>query len=123
MRDACYCDYGDPPQFLHTEERKARTGKKCTECGGQILPGEHYEHVRGKWDNSVDTYRTCARCLRLRQWVAAHVPCFCWYYTTVRENAQETIDEYKHECPGLWFGWGRLEVAIRKHRKATRLAA
>ena len=111
--DACYCDY-DPAEFYHREERKARKPQKCGECGRKIAPGERYEHVRGKWCGEVDTCRTCQRCLVLRKWVQAHVPCFCWHFGNMREDARETISEYAHECPGLWFGWGRREVAIRR---------
>jgi hypothetical protein len=65
MMTDCYCDY-DPPEFYHKETRKARTAKKCYECYGPIAPGERYEHVCGKWDGHIDTYRTCDRRLELR---------------------------------------------------------
>jgi len=109
---ACHCDY-DPAEFYHKELRKARKPHRCDECGRAIMSGERYEHVRAKWDGYVSTLRTCPRCLTLRAWVLAHVPCFCWSHQNMREDARETIDEYKHECPGLWFGWGRLEIAVR----------
>lgn len=122
MDDACYCDYDDPPAFYHKETRKARKPHKCTECGRAIMPGERYEHIRAKWDSIPDVVRTCPRCLDLKRWVEAHVPCVCWYHHAIRDNAAEAIHEYMHECPGLWFGWGRKEVAIRRQPRFSNLA-
>lgn len=114
--DACYCDY-DPPEFYHQETRRAKKEHHCSECAREIEPGEAYEHVRGKWDGRVDTFKTCPRCLALREWVRAHVPCFCWAHGNIIEDAIETARGYAHEAPGLLFGAYRRQVAIRRQRK------
>ena len=122
MSAACHCDY-DPADFYRKTERKARKFHHCYECNGGVQPGEIYEHVSAKWEGQVDSFATCCRCVALRKWVLAHVPCFCWHHGNMRDEARETINEYKHEAPGLWFGWARREIAIRKMGKARRVAA
>lgn len=114
--DACYCDY-DPPEFYHQEVRRAKKEHRCSECGRSISPGESYEHVRGKWDGYVDTFKTCPRCLALKAWVQARVPCLCWAHGNIIEDAIEGAREYAHEAPGLLFGAYRRQIAIRRQRK------
>jgi hypothetical protein len=114
--DACYCDY-EPAEFYHQETRKAKKAHRCSECGREIEPGDAYEHVRGKWDGEMGVFKTCPRCLALREWVKAHVPCFCWAHGNIIEDAIETARNYAHEAPGLLFGAYRRQVAIRRQRK------
>ena len=113
--DACYCDY-EPAEFYHQETRKAKKEHKCSECGRAIDAGESYQHVRGKWDGDVGTFKTCPRCLALKDWVAAHVPCFCWAHGNIIEDAIETAASYR-EVPGFLFGAYRRQVAIRRQHK------
>ena len=111
----CYCDW-DAPTFYHRENRTARKQHKCDECGVSIVPGECYEHVRGKWDGDVGVFKTCPRCLALREWVVAHVPCSCWAHGNMREDVLSEAEHYGMQAPGLWFGALRREVIIRRHR-------
>ena len=79
MDDSCYCDY-DAPIFYHkTDVERAREPHECEECSRTILPGESYERVRALWDRGEGprTVYTCAWCVALREWMVAHVPCFC----------------------------------------------
>lgn len=115
MSDACYCDYESPSVFREGT-CKARKHHKCGECGSTIQPGETYEHVWGIWGGCPETYKTCPRCLELRKYVTAHVPCFCLEYGNMLEGATETLREYAYEAPGLWFGGARLLVNINKLR-------
>jgi hypothetical protein len=108
----CSCDY-DCPEFYVAEHRRARTAHRCDECQRSIEPGERYEHVRGKWDGQVGSFDTCTRCLALREWVAAHVPCFCWAHGNLLDDAIETARAYADQAPGLLFGAYRRELAIR----------
>lgn len=73
----CYCDY-DPPEFVSTDTRKARTTHKCCECGHEIKPGEKYEHVVGKWDGTLSTFDTCEKCVDLRDSLADQNGCFTY---------------------------------------------
>jgi len=113
MSDACYCDY-EQAVWCRTTEPKARKIHRCSECHGPIPVGENYEYAVGKWDY-VQQYRTCRACMALRQYVNDLVPCFCWAYGQMREDARNTIDEYRRELSGMWFGWARHEVKAR-HR-------
>lgn len=113
---SCFCDY-DPAEFYHAQRRKARKPHKCDECRRAIQPGETYEHARGKWEGDVGTFDTCCRCLALRDFVQAHVPCFCWAHGNMIEDATETADEYAHETVGLKFGALRREVLIYRGQK------
>ena len=67
------------------------------------------------------TYRACCRCIALRDWVQAHVPCLCWAHGSMIEDSLGEIDmRYRAEAPGLYFGAMRRYVAIRRHQRATR---
>jgi hypothetical protein len=114
----CYCDY-DEPRFYCKTERTARKVHRCDECGARVQPGEKYEHVAA-YQDGMNTYKTCARCLDLRQWTKAHVPCFCWYHFSMIENAVETCQHYAHEAPGLLFGAYRRQVLINRAAAASR---
>lgn len=115
----CFCEY-ELPQFIHIRMRKARKPHACTECGVTIQPGDTYEKVSGSWEGHIENFKTCARCLELREWVQAHVPCFCYGFGNVREEALEAAREWAHEAPGLLFGAYRREVAIRRAVRAQR---
>ena len=114
--DACYCD-GDSPEFFSETVNTARKAHRCSECGRAIEVGEQYENVAGKWDGDFSTFKTCLRCRAVRLYVIEHVPCFCWTYTDLLNDARETVADYSRELPGMWFGFGRLLVAATRHRK------
>lgn len=117
MTDACYCDY-EPPEAHSRSLRKARKAHRCDECFRSIAPGETYEYVWGKWEGDVSTFKTCPRCLKLREWLQAHVPCFCWAHGNLIEDASNTVEDYAHEAPGLRFGFLRRKVLIEGRRHA-----
>jgi hypothetical protein len=112
---ACSCDY-EPAEFYHKKDRKARKAHKCEECGSAIKPGQRYEHVFGKWDGRLDSFKTCERCIALRDHLAAHVRCFCWAHGNMLEDARNEVENLPHEAvgTGLLFELGRLAVAIKR---------
>lgn len=111
----CSCDY-DAPEFYHKETRKARFPHKCGECRGPISPGETYEHVRGKWNGDIDSYKTCALCVELREWATISVPCFCGSHGNLHDDVRAMVDEVRHGVPGFIFEWGRRMVKINRQR-------
>jgi hypothetical protein len=113
---SCYCDYESPEFYSEKQISRARTQHKCNECHRQIMPGEAYQSVSGKWDGDFYVNKTCAHCLELKNYVQAHVPCFCWAFGELIESAMETIRGYANIAPGLLFGAYRRQVAI-KHAK------
>ena len=116
MSNDCYCDY-DPPKFHHREIRRARKQHKCCECGGTIMPGEQYEHVRGKWDD-VATFDTCERCHDIWMWTQNNIPCLCWEYGNRIENCRDAIFEGPSvEADGMRFGFLRRLVMRDKHNR------
>lgn len=44
----------------------ARKEHTCYECGRAIRPGVRYELVKGCWDGSWSTFKTCLPCRDLR---------------------------------------------------------
>lgn len=95
MADACYCDDGDPPIFYRkTEVAQAREPHPCYECGAAILPGESYERVHALWDrhDGPQTVHTCAWCIDLREYMVAHVPCFCVLHGGLFEYVTNEMD-------------------------------
>lgn len=114
----CYCDY-EPPSVYSKETRKARKEHKCAECGTLIKRGDKYEYVFGVWDGTVDYIKTCGQCVDLREFVRAHIPCFCWAHHNLHEDCIEMAREYSHEAPGLLFGTYRRSIR-REVRHAPR---
>lgn len=125
MRYDCYCDY-DPAEFYRAEIRTARKMHKCEECAGSILPGDRYESAIGKWDGRVDTFKTCERCVDIRQWVKNNVPCLCWAHGDTMDACREAVDEASWRAPtetvGLRFGFLRRVVARDKFNAQRRSA-
>jgi hypothetical protein len=118
----CFCDY-ESPSFYSRAEPKAAKVHSCDECGRAIHKAEQYEKVAAVWDGLFGTYRTCQRCLNLRAYVQAHVPCFCWAHGNIIEDAIEAARHWNREAPGLLFGAYRLQAAIRRNPSKRDLAA
>lgn len=97
---------------------KARKDHKCTECRKPIKAGEKYEYVFGVWDE-VETFKTCCRCVAVREYVEAHVPCFCWAYGAMLSEARDAIYYAAPEVPGMGMEFGRLYVAAIKRLEVT----
>lgn len=114
---ACYCDF-DPPEFSRVSVVTARVSHKCESCGCNIPSGSRYERAVGKWPDGFDSFATCAECLALRQYVTAHVPCFCWTYQNLYEDATEILREYCHHVPGMAMEAGRMLVNMRRRLMA-----
>lgn len=119
MTDYCYCEC-EMPSVMHCERREAMSEHHCCECDRTIRRGETYEHTWGVWDGSTGTYDTCSHCLALREYVTAHIPCFCWCFTAMRDDALELLRDYAHEAPGLFFAGARLYVRARQLRAQER---
>lgn len=109
----CACDY-DPPAFVAETDVKARKPHGCCECGCAIQPGETYRRIAGKWDGEIGQYTWCSRCVAVHEYIRAHVPCFCWTYTMLHDDALACAEEAASEAPGLWFGVARRVVAARR---------
>jgi hypothetical protein len=121
----CSCDF-DPPEFYNCEMRRARKRYRCEECPCEILPGEAYEYVSGKWEGYLNTFRTCQRCVDLRVWVRNNVPCLCWQHGNADESLKEAVDDAysraRDEVVGLKFGLLRrftLRDRFNKSRAAS----
>lgn len=112
----CVCDY-EPANFYQVTTRVARRRFVCDECSGGILPGERYDRAFGVWERSGRVFKTCPRCMALREWILLHVPCFCLAHGNLREDALNAAAEYAHVAPGLLFGAIRREVLIRRRRE------
>jgi len=109
----CSCDY-EPASVYVARTLRARIPHRCEECNRTIRPGEDYERVFGVWDGHLNTFHTCPHCVALRTYMQNHVPCFCWAHGHTVEDVLDTLEEYAHEAPGLWFGAARLLVKTRQ---------
>ena len=81
--DTDYCR----ADFVSKVIRKARKPHKCIECFGEIKPGDQYEYVTGMWEGTIDEFKTCMPCLRIRK-------DFCsngWLYGGLREAIYECL--------------------------------
>lgn len=111
----CYCDY-ETPTVYSIATPTAKRSHKCIECGNAISIGERYERITSLFDGEWDTYKTCCRCIAVREYVKAHVPCFCWYHYNLLDDADAAMDEYAHLVPGMRMEYGRLRVLTRQRR-------
>lgn len=112
MSEECFCEY-DAPDFYASRLVTASKQHKCSECSRAIQPGERYEYVVGKWGRTFDRFKTCARCLAVKEFVAASVPCFCWAHGNILDDCHQTAEDYAHEAPGLLFGYWRRYVKVK----------
>ncbi len=115
----CYCDDGEAPAVYEQSDHIARVQHKCTECNGTIFPHEPYERVSALYPtvDGWETFKTCIRCLALREFVAANVKCFCWLHHNMIEDAMECARGYAEPGNGLLFGAYRRLVAINRHKR------
>lgn len=120
--DLCGCTYyetTDVQLYRPHIIRRAQKAHSCHECAGGVRVGERYESAFVLVEGRAQTYRTCCRCLALREWLHVHLPCFCWLHTNLREDVIETAKEFawRAQIPGFLFRVYRLELTIRRAEK------
>jgi hypothetical protein len=59
-------DYDCSLDFQDVTWPKARKEHKCCECSRIIGVGEEYQRWAGKWDGTVESFKTCLRCVEIR---------------------------------------------------------
>lgn len=77
----------EPAKFHRKTSRQARKLHTCTECRESIAPGAKYEHVSGCWGSYVDTFKTCASCVEIRD----HFACNGFIYGQIWEDIKENF--------------------------------
>lgn len=112
----CFCDYDPADVYSARSVKAARKPHKCDECFTEIHIGESYELVFGVWEGNPSTFKTCCRCLALRQFVQSNVKCFCWAHGNIIQDALDTADQYYEQGNGLLFGALRRKVLIDRNR-------
>ncbi len=60
----CHCV--QPSVFTETWP-VARKKHFCIECRREIRPGTRYQYIKGIWDGSPRTYKTCGECNERRR--------------------------------------------------------
>lgn len=69
------------------------------------------------------SFRTCADCLELRQWVGNNLPCFCWAHGNLLDDCisgiESAYDRARDEVRGLRFGFLRLRVKHKRQRLSS----
>ena len=73
---------GETASVCTTTNRRAAKEHSCDECGERIARGDAYEHVKGLWDSSWSTYRTCLSCAEIR----SHFGCDGWTFGSLWED-------------------------------------
>lgn len=110
----CFCDYEPADIYSAKAIKAARKQHRCDECSRAIAKGEPYEYVFAVWEGRPDVFKTCCRCLALREFVQTNVKCFCWAHGNMIEDAMETADQYYEQGNGLLFGAYRRKVLIER---------
>ncbi len=84
MTTCIYVGDYDAPAVHCDRLVRARKEHKCCECGDTIRAGLLYEYTTGLWDGFWSTYKTCARCVNIRNDYFRG-----WVYTQMVEDFQE----------------------------------
>lgn len=113
----CYCDYDDAPTAFNEGPQKAKKQHKCSECGGNIRPGETYTKTWGVWDGSVCTFKRCTDCQSFLDWALAHVKCICWSYGEMHQDVLDELHGWDRDCPGLYAEARAKVMEIRERRR------
>lgn len=116
----CYCDF-DAPSVFRSKLVQARKAHRCYECSRPIRVGERYSYVFGVWDGSASSFHICSHCRDIRKFVQGNIPCFCWEYGNMLDDAKAAVEEAyfraREEVVGVAFGLGRLLVKARRFRR------
>lgn len=67
---------------------KAVKDHRCTECRETIPKGSKYERVKGLWDGSWSTFKTCLSCVEIRDHFACEEG---WEYGSVWPQLEENF--------------------------------
>lgn len=77
-----------PATIFSSSVVKAAKDHRCTECHETIPKGTKYESVRGLWDGSWSTYKTCLSCVEIRD----HFACESgWLFGEVWPQLEESF--------------------------------
>ena len=110
-----YCECDERPEFCNEKPVvAARKQHECEECRGKIQRGEGYVRHVGKWDGAMRQFKYCARCQGVLDFIRAHIPCFCWTYGSVLDDALSIAADANEDAPGLYFGVARRVVRARR---------
>jgi hypothetical protein len=91
----CQFDWNDDSVSpLTTLDRVARKPHKCVECARVIDPGERYRFETVLFDGKIWTYKTCAHCMAVRDWLTKQCGGFLY------EGVKEDFLEHEYEQPG-----------------------
>ncbi|MCA3700603.1 MAG: hypothetical protein IOB84_12575 [Brevundimonas sp.] len=111
----CGCD-DIPAQVYRRESRRSRTPRTCFECAAAIPPGTPHEVAAGLWDGEWDTFRTCQRCIALREHVIGTVPDACLMHGSMIDDCRSAIRELGPHPDGVVFGYLRRLHAVNMGR-------
>jgi len=89
----CFCTDYDGPDVSETTWRKARVTHRCCECRAVIPAGARYQHVRGLWDGTWETIKTCQPCATIRDDFTRCGYVYGELWETLREAYRDRDDE------------------------------
>ena len=100
--DNCSCVYVDldevQPDFFSQRTPTARKPHKCHECHRDILSGEKYEYVIGKWEGEFNTWKTCSDCLSIRKSFFCEGYYFGGLFECLYEHILDMNGEISSDC-------------------------
>jgi hypothetical protein len=105
----CNTDY-DHPDIYNEKLLIARKDHKCSECSRVILKGEQYKKVDGLWQKRWETYKTCAHCLVLQDWLIAQCGGF------LHQGLKDEIGEHAYDYGSMVLARGLISMR-RKWKK------
>lgn len=109
------CDCGDGPDVSRESRPTARREHSCCECRGVIRPGETYRLLWGVWEGEAKTFKTCADCLGLEDWMRDEHGCFCPHLSNLHTDALDFVVESGE--PDLISECKRRVAEIKRNRR------
>lgn len=84
--DCSICNYDyEGFDYVNIVIRKARREHVCCECKEIIKVGSNYQYVHGVYDAHWYTYKTCQRCVTIRDDYCSSGFVYGWLYEQIGE--------------------------------------
>lgn len=111
----CSCavpaDNNEQPDFcVERDLLKSRKNYQCYECRDRINIGDRYNKITGKWDGTMDTFRTCSDCVSVKNVFYSAGYCFGNIWDDLYDFLRGTV-------PYNDFSWSCLAELTPKARE------
>lgn len=113
------CD--DPPTFFSYTEPVAQKAHRCCECSAPIRKGEKHFCGRGKWQDSLETYRQHFLCMEACMLIRDEFGGDCIGFGMLKEEFDELrCDNWYQQRDRYKSAWQRLRKMMADIKRRER---